>query len=62
MDHVGKIVSWNNAATRILGYTAEDAIGQQLELIIPERFHEPHRAGMKRVTTGGESRVIGSTV
>ncbi|MEJ2719566.1 MAG: PAS domain S-box protein [bacterium] len=61
-DHTGKIVSWNNAATRILGYTPEDAIGQQLELIIPERFHEPHRTGMKRVTDGGESRVIGRTV
>lgn len=61
-DHTGKIVSWNNAATRILEYTSEDAIGQQLELIIPERFQEPHRTGMARVTTGGESRVIGQTV
>jgi PAS domain S-box-containing protein len=61
-DHTGKIISWNNAATRILGYTAEDAIDQQLEIIIPERFHEPHREGMKRVTERGESRVIGSTV
>jgi PAS domain S-box-containing protein len=61
-DHTGVIVSWNNAATHILGYSSEDAIGQRLELIIPERFHEAHREGMKRVTAGGESRVIGSTV
>jgi PAS domain S-box-containing protein len=61
-DHTGVIVSWNNAATRILGYTPEDAIGQRLELIIPERFHEAHRKGMARVTAGGESRVIGKTV
>jgi len=61
-DHTGKIVSWNNAATRILGYTAEEAVGWQLEIIIPERFHEPHRTGMKRVTTGGDSHVIGKTV
>jgi len=61
-DHTGMIISWNQAATRILGYTSEDAVGQQLELIIPRRFHEPHRAGMKRVTEKGESRVIGSTV
>ncbi len=61
-DHTGKIVSWNKAATRILGYTSEDAIGQRLELIIPERFHELHRKGMGRVTAGGESRVIGKTV
>lgn len=61
-DHTGKIVSWNNAATRILGYTSEEAVGQQLELIIPKKFHEPHREGMKRVTERGESRVIGQTV
>jgi PAS domain S-box-containing protein len=61
-DHTGNIVSWNNAATRILGYTPEDAIGQRLELIIPERFHVAHREGMRRVTAGGESRVIGRTV
>jgi PAS domain S-box-containing protein len=61
-DHKGKIVSWNKAATRILGYTSEEATGKQLELIIPKRFHEQHRTGMQRVTAGGESRVIGRTV
>lgn len=61
-DHTGKIVSWNNAATRILGYGPGEAIGQQLELIIPKRFHKPHQEGMRRVTEGGESRVIGRTV
>lgn len=61
-DHQGNIVSWNNAATRILGYSPEEAVGQRLELIIPERYHEAHRNGMKRVTAGGESRVIGKTV
>jgi PAS domain S-box-containing protein len=61
-DHTGVIVSWNKAATRILGYSEEEAIGQRLELIIPERFHEAHRNGMERVTATGEGRVIGSTV
>jgi PAS domain S-box-containing protein len=61
-DHTGKIVSWNSAATRILGHSPEEAVGQQLEIIIPLRFHEAHREGMKRVTERGESRVIGRTV
>jgi sigma-B regulation protein RsbU (phosphoserine phosphatase) len=46
----------------VLGYTSEEAIGQRLEIIIPQRFHEPHRKGMQRVTAGGESRAIGKTV
>jgi len=61
-DHVGEIVSWNKAATRILGYTEEEAVGQRLELIIPERFHEPHRNGMARYTATGKGHVIGTTV
>jgi PAS domain S-box-containing protein len=61
-DHVGEIVSWNKAATSILGYTEEEAVGQRLELIIPERFHEAHRNGMARVTKTGKGLVIGTTV
>jgi len=61
-DHTGVIVSWNRAATRILGYTEEEVIGQRLELIIPERFHQAHREGMARFTATGEGRVIGTTV
>lgn len=61
-DHTGKIMSWNSAATRILGYTEEEAVGQQLELVIPPEFHELHRAGIKRYTETGEAHVIGTTV
>lgn len=61
-DHTGAIVSWNKAATHILGYTEQEAVGQQLELIIPERFHEAHRNGMDRFTKTAEAHVIGKTV
>jgi len=61
-DHTGEIVSWNKAATRILGYTEEEAVGQRLELIIPERFQEAHRNGMARFTATGEAHAIGTTV
>jgi len=61
-DHTGEIVSWNSAATRILGYSEDEAVGQRLELIIPERFHDAHRNGMARFTATGEGHVIGTTV
>jgi PAS domain S-box-containing protein len=61
-NHVGDIISWNKAATDILGYTEEEAVGQRLELIIPEKFHEAHRNGMARFTKTGEAHVIGTTV
>lgn len=61
-NHRGDIISWNKAATDILGYSEEDALGQRLELIIPKRFHEAHQQGMKRYTETGEGHVIGTTV
>ncbi len=61
-DHTGEIVSWNNAATRILGFTEEEVMGQRLEIIIPERYHEAHRNGMARFTKTGEAHAIGKTV
>ena len=35
-DLDGKILSWNDAATTMYGYTAEEAIGRQIEIVIPE--------------------------
>jgi PAS domain S-box-containing protein len=61
-NNKGEIISWNQAATRILGFTEEEAVGQRLELIIPERFHEAHRNGMNRFTKHGKAHVIGKTV
>jgi PAS domain S-box-containing protein len=37
----GVITSWNNSAERVFGYTAEEAIGQRITLIVPaDRHHE----------------------
>jgi len=35
-DLDGRILSWNDAATRMYGYTAEEAIGQPIEIVIPD--------------------------
>lgn len=61
-NNKGEIISWNKAATRILGFTEEEVVGQRLEIIIPERFHEAHRNGMNRFNKSSEAHVIGKTV
>ncbi|MEI5583266.1 MULTISPECIES: hybrid sensor histidine kinase/response regulator [unclassified Agromyces] len=61
-DHAGRIVSWNPAAARILGHSEADAVGRSLELVIPERYRDQHRAGMARYAATGEAHVIGTTV
>jgi PAS domain S-box-containing protein len=52
----GKIVFWNPAAARIFGFTAADALGQSLDLIIPERFRARHWDGYRKVMITGESK------
>ena len=42
-DLNGIITSWNKGAERIFGYSAEDAIGKSITILIPpERHHEEH--------------------
>jgi PAS domain S-box-containing protein len=52
----GRILLWNPAAERIFGFTAEEALGRSLDLIIPERFRERHWAGYREVMRTGQTR------
>jgi PAS domain S-box-containing protein len=58
----GIVVSWNRAATRIFGYSAEEMIGKPLTLIMPERYRDAHAQGMARVEATGQGRLIGSVI
>ena len=55
-DAQGRIRFWNEAATRIFGYREAEALGQSLDLIIPERLRDRHWQGYEHVMKGGESR------
>jgi PAS domain S-box-containing protein len=59
MTKDGIIRSFNPAAERIFGYAAQEAIGQPLRMLMPERFREPHEHGFRRYLAGGEARVVG---
>lgn len=51
----GKITFWNPGAVRIFGYTSEEALGQSLDLIIPENLRSRHWQGYDKVMATGES-------
>ena len=55
-DAAGVIIVWNGAATRIFGFTEEEAIGQSLDLIVPERQRERHWDGYNKTMATGETR------
>lgn len=52
----GVIIFWNPAAERIFGFSADEAIGQSLDLIIPERFRARHWGGYRQVMATGQSK------
>jgi len=55
-DLDGVIRSWNRGATRIFGFSREDAIGKSLNIIIPEPQRERHWAGYRQMIESGRSR------
>jgi PAS domain S-box-containing protein len=55
-DAAGAVTFWNDAATRIFGFTASDALGQSLDLIIPERQRQRHWDGYHKTAATGETR------
>ncbi len=62
IDSSGTIVSWNRSAEIIFGYTEAEIIGLPVLLLMPHQYRALHLAGIKRVTSGGESRIIGKIV
>ena len=55
-DRDGSIQIWNPGAERIFGHRADEAVGQSLDLIIPERLRARHWEGYRQVIDTGESR------
>ncbi|MFZ3039895.1 MAG: PAS domain-containing protein [Polynucleobacter sp.] len=51
-----KIVLWNAAATRIFGYSEEEALGNTLDLIVPERQRQKHNEGYSKSMKTGTTR------
>ena len=54
-DRTGVISFWNPGAGRIFGFSADEAIGRSLDLIIPGNLQARHWAGFNRVMETGES-------
>ena len=55
-DQKGIIRFWNSGAEQMFGHTAAEAIGQSLDLIIPENLRSRHWEGYWRVMASGETK------
>lgn len=58
-DHV--IVGFNQEAERMFGYSRQEALGQDLKLIVPQPFKETHSSFLRRYLATREAHVLGRT-
>ncbi|OGT00048.1 MAG: hypothetical protein A3F73_00050 [Gallionellales bacterium RIFCSPLOWO2_12_FULL_59_22] len=63
IDSDGIITGWNPQATKIFGWTKNEALGQTIEsTIIPPRYREAHRRGMSRYLATGEGPFLNNLI
>jgi PAS domain S-box-containing protein len=63
MTSDGIVAEWNDRATNIFGWSRDEALGQTMaDLIIPERYREAHKSGIRRYLETGRGEVLGRQV
>ena len=56
-DREGKIHLWSPGAEALFGWSAREAVGQSLDLIVPESAREKHWAAFHAAMRAGHSRL-----
>ncbi|MBO0692501.1 MAG: PAS domain-containing protein [Acidimicrobiaceae bacterium] len=55
-DPQGRIITWNRGAESVFGFPAAEALGNSLDLIIPERLRARHWDGFHQTMRTGTTR------
>ncbi|MGH6680955.1 MAG: PAS domain-containing protein, partial [Bradyrhizobium sp.] len=58
-DRSGHIMRWNAACCALFGFSAEEALGQRLDLIIPEHLRAAHWKGFDAAMASGATKLHG---
>ena len=58
-DRSGAITRWNRASTVLFGFSAEEALGRNLDLIIPEHLRAAHWKGFNAAVSSGVMKLQG---
>jgi PAS domain S-box-containing protein len=62
VDMHDRIIYWNRGAEVMFGWSAEEALSEQLAIILPSRHQDGHNDGMARLREEAPYRLVGKTV
>lgn len=58
-DREGVIRAWNQGSEALFGFSAAEVVGQNLDVIVPERLRASHWQGFDRSLASGETKYAG---
>ena len=60
VDRAGQIVLVNSQVEELFGFAREELLGQPIEILVPDRFHQQHVADRQRYTAAPRTRPMGA--